>query len=143
MSFSIPANLRRQVRNDAQGRCAYCLSSESMMGVTFELEHIIPLSAGGKAVFQNLCLSCPACNRYKGARLRAVDPITGIDVSLFHPRNQIWADHFRWEEGGVRIVGVTPAGRATVQALRMNRPIIVQLRRYWLALALHPPIDLS
>lgn len=109
------------------------------MGVTFEIEHIIPLAAGGKTDEANLCLSCPACNRYKAARLAALDPVTGIPVALFHPINQAWADHLQWEDGGVRVIGLTPTGRATVQALYLNRPVIVQLRRYWLVLALHPP----
>ena len=46
MSRHIPARLREQVRVDAGGRCAYCQSSEQLMGVTFEIDHIIPQSAG-------------------------------------------------------------------------------------------------
>jgi len=41
------------------------------MGVTFEIDHIIPLADGGKNQDQNLCLSCPTCNRYKAARTTA------------------------------------------------------------------------
>ena len=37
------------------------------------------------------------------------------------------------------LIGLTPAGRATVALLRMNRPVLVQMRRYWIALGLHPP----
>jgi len=31
------------------------------------------------------------------------------------------------------------AGRATIALLRMNRPVLMQMRRYWVALGLHPP----
>ncbi len=29
--------------------------------LSFEFEHITPLSAGGKNAFENLCLACPTC----------------------------------------------------------------------------------
>jgi hypothetical protein len=35
-------------------------------------------------------------------------------------------DHFCWE--GVRAAGMRPTGRATVAALRMNRPLILAIR---------------
>ena len=34
--------------------------------------------------------------------------------------------HFRWD--GVRVVGITPTGRATVMALHMNRPLALAIR---------------
>jgi 5-methylcytosine-specific restriction endonuclease McrA len=65
----IPQALRQAVLGTAQGRCAYCLSPEQMMGVAFEVDHIIPRSAGGRTQLDNLCLSCPTCNRHKARRL--------------------------------------------------------------------------
>lgn len=59
----IPTKLRRQVVMAAQGRCAYCRSSEALMGVTFEVDHILPKAAGGETTAENLCLCCPVCNR--------------------------------------------------------------------------------
>ena len=41
---------------------------------------------------------------------------------------------------GVQVIGMTSTGRATVQALQLNRPVLVQTRRYWIALGLHPPM---
>jgi len=61
----IPKALRQAVIAAAQGRCAYCLSPEQLMGVTFEIDHVIPRSAGGPTQLDNLCLSCPTCNRHK------------------------------------------------------------------------------
>jgi hypothetical protein len=139
MSSYIPVQLREQVFAQAESRCAYCHSLEDLMGVTFEVEHIIPESAGGTTSQDNLCLSCPTCNRHKGARLSAQDSMSGDDVSLFHPLKQNWDEHFSWSDDGTQIIGLTLTGRATVEALHMNRPVIVQLRRYWIALSLHPP----
>jgi hypothetical protein len=139
MSPYIPTWLREQVLANAGGRCAYCRSSEQLLGVIFEIDHIIPRSVGGQTSADNLCLSCSTCNRYKAARLTAQDPVSGDEFSLFHPLRQTWSEHFAWSDDGTQIVGLTPEGRATVEALRMNRPAIVQLRRYWVALDLHPP----
>jgi len=44
VSRYIPARLREQVHANAGGRCAYCQSPEELMGVTFEVDHVIPRS---------------------------------------------------------------------------------------------------
>jgi len=86
----------------------------------------------------HICLSCPACNRRKSARQSAPDPDTGRSVPLFHPRQQDWAMHFAWSEDATRIIGLTPTGRAMVEALQINRPQMVHLRRLWLRMGKHP-----
>ena len=121
----IPQALRQAVISAAQGWCAYCLSPEQMMGLAFEVDHIIPRSAGGRTQLDNLCLSCPTCNRHKARRLSAPDPVSGRAVTLFHPQQDIWPHHFVWSTDGVHIIGLTPTGHATVEALRFNRPAIV------------------
>ena len=139
MSAYIPVQLREQVIANASGRCAYCQSRQDLMGVTFEVDHIVPESAGGPTSLANLCLSCPTCNRHKARRLTAQDPVSGEVTPLFHPLKQAWAEHFTWSGDGMKLMGLTSIGRATVEALQMNRPTIVQLRGYWIALGLHPP----
>jgi hypothetical protein len=42
-----------------------------------------------------------------------------------------WSTHFAWSSDQQRILGSTPTGRATVAALRMNRPQLANLRRIW------------
>lgn len=109
------------------------------MGVTFELEHVIPLSRGGATIVDNLCLACPTCNRHKATRVTAVDPSTHKRVTLFHPLRDSWAVHFKWSPDTTELIGLTPIGRATIEALHMNRPAIIELRRYWAAVGHHPP----
>jgi hypothetical protein len=109
------------------------------MGVTFEVDHIAPRSMGGAPVLENLCLCCPMCNRHKATRTRMADPLTLAMTRLFHPGLDTWEDHFEWSERGSRVVGRTPVGRATVEALRMNRRQMVELRRYWVETGRHPP----
>ncbi len=139
MSLYIPMDLRRRILAADRGCCAYCRSAEALMGVTFEIEHILPLSAGGTTEFENLCLSCPTCNRHKSNRLVANDHDTGIETPLYHPRQQQWTEHFTWNNEAVILLGKSATGRATIEALHINRPAIVRLRRYWGILRLHPP----
>jgi hypothetical protein len=135
----IPIRVRELVLARAAGRCAFCRCAEELMGVTFEIDHITPRAAGGKATLDNLCLSCPTCNRRKAARTRAPDPVSGESVALFHPVRDTWEEHFEWRDGASLIVGRTADGRATVETLHMNRPVMVALRRYWAATGHHPP----
>jgi hypothetical protein len=83
---------------------------------------VVPVVAGGQSTSENLALACVSCSLRKGARLVMVDPHTGEEVVLFDPRRDAWRLHFRWD--GVRVVGITPTGRATVMALHMNRPVV-------------------
>lgn len=129
----IPKAFRQAVIAAAQGRYAYCLSPEQLMGVTFEIDHVIPRRAGGHTQLDNLCLSCPTCNRHKAQRLTAHDPRSGRSVMLFRPNQDVWSHHFAWSADGAHIIGQTPTGRVTVEALQFNRPAMVLLRRYWRA----------
>jgi hypothetical protein len=107
--------------------------------VTFEVDHVVPVALGGETTPENLCLCCPSCNRHKGARVAAPDPRTSAMTRLFHPVRDRWRRHFEWQEGGALLVGRTPVGRTTVEALHINRALLVELRRYWIATGRHPP----
>jgi 5-methylcytosine-specific restriction endonuclease McrA len=104
VSAYVPAALRRQIRAQFAQRCAYCQTAESLTVAIFEIEHIMPRSAGGETVFENLCLACPTCNRYKAHRQTIVASRLGQTVALFHPQRQHWVDHFAWNEDSTEIV---------------------------------------
>lgn len=120
-------------------RCAYC-RSPMIVGIPMVIEHIIPLVAGGASTPDNLCLSCYRCNEFKGSRTEAADPYDGQITLLFHPRRQRWRDHFAWYEHGAMLRGLTPCGRTTVEMLHLNNDWIVQARRIWMLIGLHPPL---
>ncbi len=103
------------------------------------VEHIIPLAAGGTSDEANLWLACPLCNGYKATKTREIDPQTGEEAPLFNPRQQSWCEHFRWSDDGVEIIGLTPIGRATVVALKLNNEILTRARRRWVLAGWHPP----
>ena len=138
----IPVAVDRRVREAARHRCGYCLSPQHLVMARLEIEHVVPVAKGGPSDESNLWLSCPLCNRAKSDRVSAVDPESGQEVPLFHPRKQAWSDHFRWSDDGIRIVGLTPTGRATVAALHLDSdPDALLVRSYWVQAGWHPPAD--
>lgn len=100
-----------------------------VVGIPMVVKHIVPLVAGGASTVENLCLSCYRCNEFKGPRRAALDPLDGSAVSLFHPRQQRWGEHFAWEDDGVTVRALTSPGRATIDLLRLNNDWLVQARR--------------
>jgi hypothetical protein len=105
-----------------------------------EIEHIIPLAHGGTDVETNLWLACPLCNSYKSDKVSGIDPETGLPHPLFNPRTQRWAEHFRWSEDGIRVIGLTPTGRATVITLHLSdNPYALAVRANWVLAGWHPP----
>jgi hypothetical protein len=141
VSAYIPIELQHDIRNHFANCCAYCHTAEALTVTTFEFEHIISRSAGGETIFENLCLACPTCNRHKANRQAATDPVTNQSAPLFHPQHQLWAEHFSWNEEITEIEGLTPTGRATIAALKMNRPQLIRIRRMWVKMGEHPPSE--
>jgi hypothetical protein len=138
MSVYIPVDLQRQLREQFNNSCAYCHTLEALTATTFEFEHIQPLSLNGVTNFENLCLACPSCNRFKGIRQRSRDPLTQEEVNLFHPLQQQWHEHFKWSNDATKLLGRSPTGRATVEALKINRLAVIKLRQLWITLGVHP-----
>lgn len=132
-------DLAAQVAARYQHRCAYCQSQQRLMGVQLTIDHIVPQSLGGATELANLCLACWDCNLIKSDRTTGLDPQTGAVVRLFHPHQQNWHDHFDWLESKLYVKGVTAVGRATVVTLKLNRPQLVEARRYWAMAGWHPP----
>jgi hypothetical protein len=138
----ITVEVERRVRLQARNRCGYCLSPQHLVMARLEIEHIVPLAKDGKSDEENLWLCCPLCNRYKADLTQARDAETGELVPLFHPRQQRWSEHFAWSSDGLRIVGLTPVGRATVAALHLDDdPDAIVVRGYWVMADWHPPKD--
>jgi hypothetical protein len=134
---TIPISLRRSVIQRADNRCEYCGISQIGQVATFHIDHIIPVVAGGETRAENLALACVSCSLRKGARQNIEDTETGEVVSIFNPRQQVWKEHFRWND--VQVVGLTITGRAMVKALDLNRAIMLAIRAEEKLLGRHPP----
>lgn len=122
----------------ARHRCEYCHAPEALFNFPFEVEHIIPPLRGGTNDDTNLALACRACNLFKSDRIDSIDPESKSAVSLFHPRTNTWHEHFHVAPRTGEIVGLTPAGRATVGQLKMNSPPQLAARIQWMRLGLFP-----
>jgi|SRR6202453_114318 hypothetical protein len=123
----IEAALRELVRLRAAGLCEYCRISERFTLVEHEIDHVIAVKHGGRAVVENLALCCTVCNRFKGSDIASIDPETGQLTPLFHPRLDRWDDHHKLRDG--EILGLTAKGRVSVRLLRMNRSTRIKERQ--------------
>lgn len=137
----LSTELRRQISQDANHRCGYCLCDEALTGTPMTVDYIVPLAVGGSSERDNLWLACRACNEFKHARTDAEDPDTGELAPLFNPRTDLWHTHFSWSADRTQILGLSPVGRATVIALQLNRPMLVRARRRWVLIGWPPAED--
>lgn len=135
----ITVSEQQEVIHRAQKRCEYCQCPMDYSTQSFEFEHIIPISKDGKTTLENLALACGGCNGYKSNKQEAIDPNSSENIALYHPRQQTWPEHFCWSKDGLEIVGITPTGRATVNALNLNRSGVKNIRRLLIIANLHPP----
>jgi 5-methylcytosine-specific restriction endonuclease McrA len=85
-----PMALRRLVIQRAAGRCEYCHLLQAGLEATFHLDHITPKAAGGETIYENLALACVSCSLRKAARQTAIDPQSGQEAPLYHPRRDAW-----------------------------------------------------
>lgn len=122
----------------ANSRCKYCHAPTEAHNFFFDVEHIRPLADGGDSALDNLALACRSCNIFKGTRRQAADPETGVVVALFHPRRDIWEDHFAPDADATILIDLTPTGRATLVALQINSAEQQTARRHWIRLELFP-----
>lgn len=135
----IVATMRLMVAERANWRCEYCQSPEYLAPQAFTVEHIIPVILDGSDEPDNLAYACQGCNGSKYDKTEALDPATKLTAPLFHPRLQKWSEHFSWDQMSTHIIGLTPTGRATVAALKLNRKRLVALREILVIFGKHPP----
>jgi hypothetical protein len=138
MSERVSPALRRVVAARAGDRCEYCQSPAQFSTQSFTLDHVRPRSAGGRTQLSNLAWACLGCNQHKYSKRFGIDPWTQSAIALFNPRQERWIEHFAWSADYTLISGLTPCGRATVEALQLNRPSLVNLRRILVEAGLHP-----
>jgi hypothetical protein len=129
--------LEQAVRTRAGNACEYCRLPQSARRLKFPIDHVIAQQHRGPTTSENLALCCGRCNRHKGPNLAGIDPLTGSMVRLFHPRTDLWAEHFRWD--GPFISGLTEIGRTTLEVLNMNHPEDLAIRQELIANGDFPP----
>lgn len=118
MSKNIPDILRREVVIRAQYRCEYCRRPEIDAFIRYQSDHIISRKHGGKTTLDNLAHTCPICNNAKGSDLSTILQDEEKLIRLFHPRKDIWFDHFEVRDG--QILPETEIGEPTIKLLKLN-----------------------
>lgn len=126
--------------------CEYCHSPESSSSDIFTIDHLILRSLGGSDVYDNLALACRRCNERRYNFTTCTDPQTKEEAAIFNPRLQRWSDHFMWIDNGLKIVGITPTGRATCSRLDFNdvfhnQGFIQESRHLWIQGGWRSPED--
>jgi hypothetical protein len=134
--MTISASQRRAIAQRAGDCCEYCRLAALSAIAPFHVDHIIPIKHGGTDERDNLCLAYYKCNAHKGYDLTGFDPLTGQIALLYHPRKQVWAEHFEIKDD-MQIMGLTSEGRTTIQVLQMNdeerlenRRVLVEIGEY-------------
>jgi hypothetical protein len=115
------------VARRARHRCEYCRAPEAVFNFPFEVEHVIPRSAGGSDETSNLALACRSCNLRKGTQ-----------TGLYNPRDHRWDEHFAANPATFEVEGLTPIGRETVARLDMHNAAQLTAREAWARLGLYP-----
>jgi hypothetical protein len=135
----ISRQLHRLVSERANFCCEYCISQEAYSPDPFSDEHIVPEVLGGLSTEDNLARACQGCNNHKYIKTTGLDPVSLQEVALYHPRRDVWHEHFTWNETLTELVGLTAIGRATIAELRLNRRNVINLREVMLLAQRHPP----
>lgn len=136
---NLSKTIRRLVQNRAKGYCEYCFCHKDFTTTPFCIEHILPKALGGTDDDSNLAYACGGCNGHKYTKAKAIDPKTDLSADIFNPRQQQWQEHFTWNNDFTFIIGVSDIGRATIDALKLNRLPVVNVRKGMIAMGMHPP----
>lgn len=70
---AISENLRQKVFRRDGHRCRYC----GVVGVDFQIDHVVPVALGGTSRLRNLVVACVTCNQEKGAQEWELPPLSG------------------------------------------------------------------
>lgn len=126
------------VRRRAQETCEYCRMPQAFHPAPFQIDHIIAQQHHGPTSEENLAWACLRCNSHKGPNLSGYDWETGQVIRLFHPRQDVWEERFKWD--GPYLQSRTQVGRVTIDVLTINHPAYVELRASLIAEGVFPQI---
>jgi hypothetical protein len=70
--------------------------------------------------------------------MSGVSSTSGTEIRFFHPREDLWSEHFQVNFESGEITGRTPVGEVTVEYLEMNSSAQLVARQLWIRLGLFP-----
>lgn len=129
--------IRQFVALRADFRCEYCRKPEIISNFAFHLEHIISRQHKGSDHLDNLAYACSFCNWKKGPNIATLLVEQGPILPLFHPRQDIWNEHFKVSFSGI-IEAKTDIGEGTLRLLEFNSMDRVLERKMLIELGFYP-----
>ena len=117
--------------------CEYCRAPDAVFNFPLEVDHFVPLSAGGTKDLGNLVLACRAGNAYKAFHQSGAGENQNSE-RLFNPRRDIWEEHFEIDRETFAIMSSTEVGRGTINRLRINAAPQLKARRLWNQFGIYP-----
>ncbi len=125
---SFKKNLRHDMYNKQNKRCAFCRLHIPLARVPMHREHIVYKDEHPQWMFlpENLCVACPYCNEYKGTTEVLVNPKTknypkvGNGFKIIHPLYDKYSDHIELV-GGILYRGKTAKGVFTINTCHLYR----------------------
>ncbi len=127
------SGFRPFVRQDFRETCAYCLLEEFLAAgaENFELDHFRPRSLFPhfQDDYYNLYYACHPCNRIKHQKWPSL-ALEALGIGFVDLCADDFSTHFQELDDG-RWIGLTLRASFTIDALRLNRAHLVEIR-YWL-----------
>lgn len=82
--------------------CAYCGSTQEQTGCVHQVDHVIPVAAGGTDDPANLVVACQPCNQAKGGRIFSgfAEAQRWLHQAFWSKNRQRWIDHRAYAFGG-------------------------------------------
>ncbi|MBQ3456696.1 MAG: HNH endonuclease [Synergistaceae bacterium] len=80
---NVPNEIREEVLKRDNFTCQYC--GRKGEGVELEIDHIIPMTRGGKTDIRNLITACKECNRAKHNKLLSADQLEELAERIKTP----------------------------------------------------------
>ena len=135
--MSLTEEQRDFVRRRAENCCEYCRLPQSGGTIPFHIDHIRPLKHHGTDALDNLCTPVFSATHTRVLISVAMTRKPTNLPPLYHPRQQVWNDHFKHETNSM-IQGVTSIGRTTVDVLNINEESRIQWRHFLRTLGEYP-----
>lgn len=125
---SFKENLRKDMYRKQNKLCAFCRIHVPLACVPMHREHIVYKDKHPQWMFlpDNLCVSCPTCNEFKGTTEVLVDyraktyPKVSKGFKIIHPLYDKYSDHIELI-GGVLYRGKTAKGVFTINTCHLYR----------------------
>lgn len=116
---------KQVVRERAGFACEYCGVTEQNAGGELTIDHFQPQSKGGGDELENLVYSCVRCNLYKSDFWNEASS----EPNLWNPRLEPAETHL-WLADDGRFLALTEVGELSIRILKLNRPQLIEYRRY-------------